>query len=398
MNSSNAQRKLASCAFSSLLVCASIGCFATPEEGPKPQPIFEAPKNSEMEILNDAMENYDRGLLQISQEDWAKLRDGYPSGPYTTLAELKVADTHFYAGEYAEARTSYEEFIRLHPAHEAVPYVRFQIANCYFNQYGGKEKDQGPLRSALRAYEELVRDFPKNEYAAFARAQLKRGQDLQAMHEAFVAEFYLRQGNTKASAGRLKQMSEKYGSSAAAAELAPVLSSEIKENPEVSEPTLTELASLKMKKSTDAPSAPVFLSALSTKEAKHAHPKHKSAIAAAQQVVIAKEHPPFTGLRCEAGKRVDIHTAFLREPMKLNSMQRVAKGLFVVKLQGGQVLKTPLDKLTCSAGRSRVEVREVPSYSGRYEAQVSLPASMEATSFLLDRPQRLVVVVTPAFR
>ena len=111
----------------SLLLCMSLtlatGCgiidmiYLPPAEDTA-QEIFEAG--------NDAMaeKNYVRAV-----ELYNKLRDAYPFSPYTTDAELSLADAYYLDGEYVLAAESYKDFESLHPRHKAIEYVKAQFAD-----------------------------------------------------------------------------------------------------------------------------------------------------------------------------------------------------------------------------------------------------------------------------
>ena len=60
-------------------------------------------------------------------EDFKNLKEHYPYSKYAILAELKLGDAYFGARKYSEAAMSYEEFVRLHPRNEVIPYVLYQV-------------------------------------------------------------------------------------------------------------------------------------------------------------------------------------------------------------------------------------------------------------------------------
>jgi outer membrane protein assembly factor BamD len=196
----------------SLLVPVAIGLLsACSSVDPKePKNLVKKPSLAEERILEDAMKAYDRGLYTVSIESWTDLRDGYPASYFGALAELKIADAYFYAGDYPAAITAYEEFAKMHPGHEAMPYVRFQIGRSNSEQYKGEKRDQEPLKLACKNFSAVISEFPRSEFAVLAKRELDRARDRLAEHEAFVAGFYAKQGYPKASAGRLQTLIVNY--------------------------------------------------------------------------------------------------------------------------------------------------------------------------------------------
>lgn len=164
--------------------------------------IVQPPPIAEEELLEKAIDNYDDNLYTLSSESWTQLRDGYPETFYSILAELKLADAQFFAGNYSDAITAYEDFARLHPGHEAMAYVRFQIGNCSYEQYRGSTRDQAPVYAAIRAFKEVIASYPNSIYAVLARRRLQQSRERLAEYERGVAQFYEKQGKEHAATER----------------------------------------------------------------------------------------------------------------------------------------------------------------------------------------------------
>ena len=177
--------------------------------------LVKAPDLPEGTILQNGIATYDEGLFKVSLASWSELRDGYPTSYFSTLAEMKIADAHFFSGDYPSALVAYEEFAKLHPGHEAMPYVRYQIGNCSFKQFKDVMHDQAPLQTALKSYEQLIVQHPKSEYVVLARRQIDRCKELQAAYEKYVADFYSRKGLDAAAKSRINKLSVEFPGSKA---------------------------------------------------------------------------------------------------------------------------------------------------------------------------------------
>jgi outer membrane protein assembly factor BamD len=205
---------------SALALSLLIFLFGCSETKTKPEKnLVKAPDLPEETILQNGIATYDEGLFKVSLSYWSELRDGYPTSYYSTLAEIKMADAHFFSGDYPAALVAYEEFAKLHPGHEAMPYVRYQIGNCSFKQYKDVMHDQAPLQTALKSYEQLIEQHPKSEYVVLARRQIDRCKELQAAYEKYVADFYARKGLDTAATSRIKKLSTEFPGSKAMGKL-----------------------------------------------------------------------------------------------------------------------------------------------------------------------------------
>ncbi|MBP8646451.1 MAG: outer membrane protein assembly factor BamD [Syntrophobacteraceae bacterium] len=139
-------------------------------------------------------------------EAFKQIKEHYPYSKYAILAELKIGDAHFQRREYSEAAIAYEEFARLHPRNEVVPYVLYQIGMCHFLSFSTVERDQEETRLAVEAFQRLVQTFPESEYARKAKKQLFECKKRIVAHDYNVGRFYYRQGEYRAAKERLQKM------------------------------------------------------------------------------------------------------------------------------------------------------------------------------------------------
>ena len=107
------------------------------------------------ELAWNGMEDYENGRYADSIEKFQKLKDYYPFSKYAILADLKIADAHYHREEYEDAIFGYENFEKLHPRNEAIPYVIYQIGMSYYDQISTPDRDQTAARKALETFQVL---------------------------------------------------------------------------------------------------------------------------------------------------------------------------------------------------------------------------------------------------
>ena len=171
------------------------------------QPKEEKPAQ---ELAVDGMEAFKKGKYDKAIESFQKIKDWYPFSKYAILAELKIADAHFNLEEYEEAVYAYEEFEKLHPRNEAIPYVIYQIGRCYFVQIDTIDRDQSSSQKALDTFNRLIKQFPEDPYAALAREHIKKCVKSLAGHEFYVGLFYFKSKHYKAALKRFEAVLNKY--------------------------------------------------------------------------------------------------------------------------------------------------------------------------------------------
>ena len=376
--------------------------------------------DAEAELFEEALEAYDAELFTAADGAFKKLLQRYPSSYYATFAELKSADCAFHLGQYPEALTAYEEFIRLHSKHEAAPYAMLQIAESHRMQYKGLMNDQTPLYSAIKQYQRLIDTYPKDSYASLARKSIDECREKLAAHEYKVAEFYYKQGQLRSAAHRFKRLAKEYADTASARAAArkvddyysahPSLLTYIQteEIPEGSIPSLKDLT----------PDAPTLIA----KSALDPTPKQV-------RYRLLKSDG-----KSDAGTEIEpIETAFFKAPApqfitSLSCSSEGDKFVFVAHLAG-----RPSDELfsedtlnederslhstsvllqphTSSSRQYRFELdpavagsceinetsAELHPQGRSIEVRIKHPKSFKLTPFTLDRPYRAVLVLTPA--
>ena len=156
------------------------------------------------ELAEKGMESFEDEDYKDALEAFNTLKERYPYSRYAILAELKVADAHFYREEYPEAIAAYEDFVQLHPKNEAIPYVKYQIGVSYYEQRLGKDRDQTPTRMAILSFERLLREHSDSAYASEATKKINDCRKLLAEHELYVGRFYYKSKHYSAALGRLE--------------------------------------------------------------------------------------------------------------------------------------------------------------------------------------------------
>lgn len=168
------------------------------------------PKNkTDLADVDEAQALAQRGQEQMEADEYKaaaetfrRLKDQYPYSRYAILAELRLGDALFNLGKYLEAQTAYEDFERLHPQNEAVPYALYQQGMCNFLRMTGIDRDQTPTIQTIQTFARLAESYPDSQYTAMAQARIAEAQNVLAGHEFYIGEFYYRQKAYKAALNR----------------------------------------------------------------------------------------------------------------------------------------------------------------------------------------------------
>lgn len=162
------------------------------------------------ELAAEAMKSFDKEQYSSAIETFNKLRDWYPFDKLATLAEFKIAEAHFKMEEYEEAIVAYDEFEKLHPRNEAIPYVLNQIALCYFKRIDTVDRDQNNAMAALNAFARLARQFPDSEFTLASEEMRLKCLKSIAGHEIYVGRFYFKAKHYKGALARFQTVLAQY--------------------------------------------------------------------------------------------------------------------------------------------------------------------------------------------
>ncbi len=134
----------------------------------------------------------------------------HPYSEWSRRAILMTAYAHYEANNYAEAIADADRFIALYPGNVATPYAYYLKSICYFEQIVDVGRDQASTQQAERALADVIKRYPKTEYALDSRLKLDMVEDQLAGKEMTIGRFYLRAGDPIAAIGRFRTVVARY--------------------------------------------------------------------------------------------------------------------------------------------------------------------------------------------
>jgi len=169
----------------------------------------EMEKNAE-ELVSKGSSAFVSGDYRIALKAYTDLKDWYPFSKYAILAELKIADAHYHLEEYDEAMLAYEEFEKMHPKNDAIPYVIYRSGLCWFDQLDTIDRDHTPAKNSLTQFNRLIAQHLESEYAQKAKENIVKCLDNLSGHELYVANYYMKTKKYKAALKRYKYLIKNY--------------------------------------------------------------------------------------------------------------------------------------------------------------------------------------------
>ncbi len=171
-------------------------------------------KQEEVKTVADLMEQgeklFDQRRYAESGLVFQAVKDRYPYSGYAAIAEVRLADGHYERKEFEDAYIVYDDFERLHPKNESIPYVMYQKGMCEFEQITSMNREQSHAIRARREFLRLIRRFPENVYVGKAKKHLRQALLYLTEYELSVGHFYFKMGEYEAALNRYTHLIERY--------------------------------------------------------------------------------------------------------------------------------------------------------------------------------------------
>jgi outer membrane protein assembly factor BamD len=167
-------------------------------------------KNTVADLMEYGEELFDNKRYAESGLVFQAIKDRYPYSGYAAIAEVRLADGHFERKEYEDAYIVYDDFERLHPKNERIPYVMYRKGMCDFEQITAMDREQSHAIRARREFQRLIRRFPEDIYAIKAKKHLRQALLYLTEYELSVGHFYFRMGEYEAALNRYTNLIKHY--------------------------------------------------------------------------------------------------------------------------------------------------------------------------------------------
>ena len=160
---------------------------------------------------------YNDAWARIRTHDWldaakqfAEVERQHPYSSWARRALLMSAFCYYEANKYADAITTADDYIQLHPGSHEVAYAFYLKAMSLYEQITDTGRDQTNTEQALTALQDVVQRFPNTEYARDASLKVDLTLDHLAGKEMEVGRYYLFQHDYIGAINRFRTVVERY--------------------------------------------------------------------------------------------------------------------------------------------------------------------------------------------
>jgi outer membrane protein assembly factor BamD len=162
------------------------------------------------QIYSDAWKRVRASDWTAAAKQFAEVERQHPYSVWARRASLMSAYCYYQANKYAEAVSTADNYISLHPGSKEVAYAFYLKAVSLYEQIVDVERDQSNTEAALVALQDVVQRFPDTEYARDATLKIDLTLDHLAGKEMEIGRYYLKKGNYIGAINRFRVVVEQY--------------------------------------------------------------------------------------------------------------------------------------------------------------------------------------------
>ena len=202
------------------------GCGSTPKEAES--------KWSAERLYAEAKEEASLGHYERAGKLYERLEGRASGTALAQQAQIERAYMLYKSGDKAQALSTLERFIKLHPTSAAFDYALYLQGLVNFNDNLGllgslsrqdlSERDQQAARDSYQSFKQLVDQFPQSLYADDARVRMNYIVNSLAAYEVHVARYYFRRGAYVAAANRAQTVVAEFQQSPSTQEALSIMS------------------------------------------------------------------------------------------------------------------------------------------------------------------------------
>jgi outer membrane protein assembly factor BamD len=178
-----------------------------------PQKITEQPIIPPDTLYNSAVADMNGQRYNSAIGTLAQLEQQHPYSQYNEKAHLLTVFANYQLNKWTDAIAAANEYIALFPSSDQMDYVLYMKGMSYFNQITDITRDQQTSQNAIEAFQQIVDNYPKSQYAKDAQAKLLICTDQLAGKEMSVGRYYEGTGDYAAAIGRFRTVVDKYQTS-----------------------------------------------------------------------------------------------------------------------------------------------------------------------------------------
>ena len=163
-----------------------------------------------IEAYKKGVEALDKGDVLYAAKNFNAAEKIFPQSIWASKSVIMSAYAYYSQDYYGDAKYEIRRFLKNYSNSDYVPYARYLLALCFYEEIQDEKRDIGPLLEAKKNFEELVILYPNTDFSLDAKYKMILIDNVLASKELYVAKYYLDKEKWIPAINRLKLIIVEY--------------------------------------------------------------------------------------------------------------------------------------------------------------------------------------------
>ena len=163
-----------------------------------------------IEAYNEGLKELERGDALFAAKKFNEAEILFPQSDYAPRAALMAAYSYYSQDYYGDAIAELDRFIRVYPNHPRNDYAEYLLGLCFYEQIVDEKKDLQSITDAKITFQNLIKKYPKTDFAIDANYKLDLINDILAAKEIYIGRYYMEKKKWIPAINRFRSIIDQY--------------------------------------------------------------------------------------------------------------------------------------------------------------------------------------------
>ena len=163
-----------------------------------------------IEAYNEGLKELERGDALFAAKKFNEAEILFPQSDYAPRAALMAAYSYYTQDYYGDAIAELDRFIRVYANHPRNDYAEYLLGLCFYEQIVDEKKDLQSIIDAKITFQNLIKKYPKTDFAIDAEYKLDLINDILAAKEIYIGRYYIEKKKWIPAINRFRLIVDEY--------------------------------------------------------------------------------------------------------------------------------------------------------------------------------------------
>jgi outer membrane protein assembly factor BamD len=170
-------------------------------------------KNMELQMIEaykEGLKELERGDALFAAKNFNEAEILFPQSDYAPRAALMAAYSYYSQNYYGDAIAELERFFKVYPNHYNNDYAEYLLGLCFYEQIVDEKKDLQSISNAKNTFQNIIKKYPKTDFAIDAEFKLDLINDILAAKELYIGRYYIEKKKWIPAINRFRSIIDEY--------------------------------------------------------------------------------------------------------------------------------------------------------------------------------------------